>query len=126
MYDDLTGDMTQRLLDAMDGTALVLDADLRILRIGRPNWTRFLEDNRGRQDTSVTGSIAATIGQPITAFMAGERIRETFAALFLSVLHGRRNAVRLEHRCDAPALRRDMRLSVTPIETGDFQRHLLY
>ena len=126
MDDDLTGDRDQRLLDAMDGTALILDAELRILRIGQPNWTRFLDDNRGPHDAAVTGSIAATLGQPITAVMAGEKVRETFVALFLSVLHGRRNAVRLEHRCDSPALRRDMRLSVTPFETGDAGRHLLY
>lgn len=42
------------------------------------------------------------LDRPITEFIAGEALRETFADLFHSVLDGARAAVRIDYRCDAP------------------------
>lgn len=119
-------DMTQRLLDSMDGVALILDANLLIVRIGDPNWSRFLDDNRGARGASAGASIEATIGRPIGTFFAGEILQQTFSGLFRRVLDGRRDAIRLDYRCDAPDLRRDMRLAVTLLMARDGARQLLY
>ena len=116
----------QDLLDAMDGIAMILDHELRITRVGKPNWQRFLDDNTS--DVPVPRNVAMTdvLGRPVTAFIAGEAVRATYAEMFASVLCGTRPPVQFDYRCDAPELRRDMRLSVGPIISGGAVRQLLY
>lgn len=121
----MTGE-AQRLLDSMDGVAMILDANLSILQIGGPNWNRFLNENGASNTSPPTDSIAASIGQPITAFMNGATLQSTFAKLFHSILLGRREAIRFDHRCDAPDLRRNMRLAVTLLLSECGERRLLY
>lgn len=116
----------QNLLDAMDGIAMVLDRELRITRIGRPNWQRFLDDNPPRDSVDPDRAQASVLGRPVMEFIAGDEVRGIFAELFSSVLDGKRPALRFDYRCDAPTVRRDMRLSVTLIETGAGERQLLY
>lgn len=116
----------QRLLDAMDGISMILDHDLRITRVGEPNWQEFLDDN-APEDLEVRNRPRGDVlDRPVTQFFAGEVVRSTFATLFNGVLTGTRPVVRIDYRCDAPTLRRDMRLSVRPINTGGNIRHLLY
>lgn len=126
MRGELADSATQRLLDAMDGIALIMDADLTILQVGEPNWTQFLKHNGGTSDIQEKCSINVIVGQPITTFLAGETVKNAFADLFRSVLDGRRKAIRLDYRCDAPEFRRDMRLAVTPLAAGEAQQRLLY
>lgn len=116
----------QSLLDAMDGISMILDHELRIARIGVPNWQQFLDENpptdlavRDRPEQSL-------LTLPVTRFIAGDTVRTTFSDLFYSVLSGARSVVQFDYRCDAPALRRDMRLSVRPITTDGDTRYLLY
>jgi hypothetical protein len=116
----------QSLLDAMDGIVMILDRDLRISRIGGPNWERFLEANRPSDLKGSDCSKASVLDRPVLQFIAGTSVRSTYAELFNSVLSGTRPLVQIDYRCDAPALRRDMRLSVRPIVTGGKISHLLY
>ncbi len=116
----------QNLLDAMDGVAMILDHELRIIGVGEPNWQRFLDENRPQAPSACNGSSASVLNRPVTQFIAGNAVRSTFAELFNSVLSGARPLVQIDYRCDAPNLRRDMRLSARPIQTGDEVRHLLY
>jgi hypothetical protein len=115
----------QAVLDAMDGIAMILDHDLRITRIGLPNWQKFLDDNPP-QDAARRHSHASVLDRPVTQFIVGDNVRSTFAELFGSVLGGARPVVRIDYRCDAPTQRRDMRLTVSPISTDGEVRHLLY
>lgn len=116
----------QDLLDAMDGIILILDHDLRITSLGCPNWQRFLDDNPPQDATVGNRGIQDVLGSLVTQFIAGDVVRETFAELFRSVLSGARPFVQISYRCDAPTLRRDMRLSVKPITTGGNVNHLHY
>ena len=116
----------QSLLDAMDGIAMILDHELRIVQIGVMNWQKFLDENPPQDPAARNSSIINVLNRPVTQFIAGDAVRLTFANLFTSVLSGSRPAVRIEYRCDAPELRREMRLSVSPITTGGNLRHLLY
>lgn len=116
----------QSLLDAMDGIAMILDRDLRITRIGEPNWRKFLDENPPADLAARNRARQSALDRPVTQFFAGDAVRTTFADLFASVLDGKRPIVRVDYRCDAPTLRRDMRLSVRPIATGGGVRHLLY
>lgn len=116
----------QNLLDAMDGVAMVLDHELRITQIGKHNWQRFVDDNEPQDATIRSLSKQGMFDIPVTQFFAGEPVRALFADLFHSVLNGTRPFVKFDFRCDAPSLRRDMRLSVSPITIGGDQRQLLY
>lgn len=114
------------LLDAMDGIAMILDRELRIVQVGEPNWERFLDANPPQDPAARNHSKESVLDRPVTQFIAGNTVRSTFAELFKSVLSGTRPLVRIHYRCDAPTLRRDMRLSVSPIATAGEVRHLLY
>lgn len=116
----------QSLLDSMDGIAMILDHELCITQIGRPNWNDVLDKDPPQDSASRDRLDENVIGRPFTQFIAGNVIRSTFADLFNSVLSGRRRVARVEYRCDAPKLRRDMRFSVSPIQTNDSVPYLLY
>ncbi|MEI4263631.1 hypothetical protein [Roseovarius sp. D0-M9] len=116
----------QSLLDAMDGITMVLDSDLHIAQIGEPNWLQFFEDNAPQDKDAQDRSNKIVLDQPVTQFIAGDAVRRTFTDLFNSVLSKKRAAVQFDYRCDAPKLRRDMRLSVRPIKNDDDVSHLLY
>ncbi len=105
---------------------MILDRELRISQVGGPNWQRFLEDNPPQDLEAYNRAKQSVIARSVTEFFAGERVRSTFADLFKNVLSGTRQAIRLDYRCDAPKLRRDMRMSVSPITTAGEVNHLLY
>lgn len=108
----------QSLLDAMDGIAMILDRDLRIVQIGEPNWQKFHDENTPQSLAARNDANESVLGRPVTQFFAGETVRNTFAEIFNKVLSGRRPVVRIDYHCDAPTLRRDMRLSATQINSG--------
>jgi hypothetical protein len=116
----------QNLLDAMDGIAMILDAELRIIRVGGPNWQKFFDDNPPQSLTVCNRSADSMLNRPVTQFFAGDALRKTFTDLFNSVISGTRSLVLVDFRCDAPTLRRDMRLSVRPITTKGQARYVLY
>ncbi len=114
------------LLDAMDGIAIIIDRDLCVSQIGQTNWGRFLDDNPPEDPEALERAKHAVLGRPVTQFFAGESVRTTYANLFRSVLSGKRSYVTIEYRCDAPSLRRDMRLAISPIRSNGLLNHLLY
>jgi len=120
-------DAQQAILNAMDGVSLVLGARLCIVQVGTPNWQEFFEQNVSDDAKHLKQTPEAVIGQPITDFFSGERVRSAYATLFQDILKGQRGPFHVDYRCDAPALRRDMRLSIRRIEPGEGGQHeLLY
>lgn len=116
----------QSLLDAMDGIAMILNHNLRIIEVGGPNWQQFLDENPPLHPPVRNCPNESVLGRPVTQFFAGDAVRTTFADLFKSVLTKKRPVVQIDYRCDAPTLRREMRLSVTPIKADGKVGHLLY
>lgn len=116
----------QELLDAMDGIVMIIDRQLRIVQVGAPNWRQFMAGNPLREAADEACTAQSVLQGRITQFFAGSRVRDVFTDLFESVLGGARRVVRIDYRCDAPGLRRDMRLTVGPIRTGGEVSHLLY
>lgn len=114
-------DFCQAILEAMDGISLVLDRELRIVRLGARNWARFYEQNPVPSGCGAgLREPASVLNRPIADFIAGREVRETYGRIFRSVLEGCRGACHIDYRCDAPAVRRDMRLSLTPLEAAAF------
>lgn len=116
----------QNLLDAMDGIAMILDHELRITEVGEPNWQQTLDDTPPPRAEEPSPSSQSVIGRPVTHFFVGDLVRSTFAELFNRVLNGVRPVVQIDYRCDAPTVRREIRLSVRPIMTAGKINHLLY
>ena len=80
----------QDLLDAMDGVVMILDHELCIAQIGRPNWQRFLDDNPALDPAVRSRSKQSVIGHPVTQIFAGDTVRATLEEMFHNVLKGTR------------------------------------
>lgn len=106
----------QEMLESLDGIALILDPQRRVVAGGWGNWERFWSANGGN------GPAPQVLGQDLTQAIAGDMLRSAFRAAMTAVALGERPALRLDFRCDAPRLRRDVRLTVARCGT----RHLLY
>lgn len=100
----------QRLLEAIDGVAYLVDAEGIVRAIGTGAWDQFAEANdaAGLTATSVTG-------RSLFAGMAGARVREICRRLHYDVCVARRPAISYEFRCDAPGVERRMQMSVRPV-----------
>lgn len=108
----------QDILDAMDGVALVVDADLIVTAAGRRNWDRMWR----LQSPGVP--VQDPVGRRITEAMSEGVIRDTFRLLFHRVLSGETGTVRFDYRCDSPQRHRMMRLTLTPVAEGGARRML--
>ena len=107
------------LLEAMDGVVLVLDPDLVVRHVGWRNWHSFWNKNGGAESFEV-------VGRDIAAFFSPGEVRATYRKIFSEVATRKRGHFLLDYRCDSPTLKRSMRLSVTPIDSGSELKGLLY
>lgn len=98
---------TRTLLDSLDGIALLLDRDLRVLAAGMGNWRRFWAENDGPDRAP------PLIGHDVTQFFTRGPVRSAFRVALDGVATGARPALRLPFRCDSPLVRRDMHLVVS-------------
>jgi hypothetical protein len=111
---------TQAVLEAMDGIAIQIGSDLEVIAYGAANWNRFWQANGG------AAGYPDPRGRPITEHFSSGEVRDTLERLFHDVVAQRRTALRFDYRCDAPEVRRDMRLSVTPVQVDGSVCGLLY
>ncbi len=105
------------VLEALDGIALCLDARLRIVDMGRANWSAFWHANGG------AGAAPDVLGRDITDYFSAGPVRTAFRVALWQVLTGERSRLRLPFRCDAPDRQRDMQLSVTRLGAGSLLYH---
>jgi len=77
----------------MDGIAMILDDQLRITGVGEPNWERSFDDKPPHESVACAPAKETVLGRPVTDFIVGDTVRDTFAALFNSVLGGARPIV---------------------------------
>ena len=60
-------------------------------------------------------TINSVIGTSLFASMEGAAVRDACRRLHASVCRGRRPVVAYEYRCDAPDMKRRMRMSISPV-----------
>lgn len=101
---------SQEWLNCLDGIAYLTDTSGVIVAVGERNWSHFAREN----GAPALGSPVAAIGCNVLGLTHGEAVR-FFYTRALSALHsGKAGAISFSFRSDAPRLRRDMRMAITP------------
>ena len=104
------------LLDAMEGIAYVVRPDGRILDYGRRRWDQFASENKGEALLDP----ATVLGRNLFDWITGEAVQRTYRQWMDAVLTAKANhPATFKYRCDAPAERRELRMSISRIETAD-------
>jgi len=112
----------RELLNGLEGTAYVVDAQWRLVAVGQPNWRKFSDDNGG-------GALAdegALLGRPLADFIDGEPVRSLWASALASLDQGGVESVVVPYRCDAPTVHREMRMAVSAVIGEDGERYFLF
>lgn len=102
----------------MDAVAYRIDRDDRIVAVNDA-WRAFAAENGS------AGLADSIVGQALWESIAGSTVRQVYRSLLTRVRTG--HVVRFPFRCDAPTLRRDMRLTMTAQPDGavDFVSELM-
>ena len=104
--------MTELLhIDWLDGVAYVINPAGRIIAYGRPHWNRFAAENEAA-DLCEAESI---IGLDLLGIVRGKDVCAAYRHLIKELLQGRRDGFAFAFRCDAPHMRREMRMAITPV-----------
>jgi hypothetical protein len=109
------------LLDAMEGVCYLVDREARIVACGTRNWDDFARANGAAQL-----SASAVTGRPLFSFMQGEEVRQAYT-LFNDLLLSDGDApISFSYRCDAPEIRRELRMSLAPVRHDETVVGVLY
>ncbi|MBM3545956.1 MAG: hypothetical protein FJX54_03300 [Alphaproteobacteria bacterium] len=108
---DLGSPSFQSLLEAMDGVAHVVNRDQVIIACGERNWRHFARENGGKS----IADPAQIIGRPIMTFVEGEEVAGAYSGYLGRMFSGDLPRVSFRFRCDAPDMRRDLWMSISPI-----------
>lgn len=98
------------VLGTLSGICYVTDIDGNILNIGAEHWQSFAESN-GAPRLNVDD----TIGGNIFDFIEGEDVRNAMRQVLDKMQADKKSEWVMPYRCDSPAHKRNMRLSVTAI-----------
>ena len=104
------------LLDAMEGIAYVVRPDGRILAYGRQRWDQFAAENKGEALLDPE----TVLGRNLFDWIAGETVQRAYRQWIDAVLRTKANhPATFKYRCDAPAERRELRMSISRIDTAN-------
>ena len=109
------------LLDAIEGVAYVVEPSGQILACGSRNWDAFAQANGSASFVS-----SAVVGHDLFDYVKGKDVRCTYDYCLKALSSGRHRSFEIPFRCDAPELRREMRLSIRPIVVDDTMIAVLF
>lgn len=107
---------TQRLLDAVEGVAYLVNAAGIVVACGRPGWERALR----QCGSTVHLPVDSVLGRPLLGFIAGSAVRESYLRHMerAASMPGRPRT--FECHCDTPDLSRVLRMSISALrDAGD-------
>jgi hypothetical protein len=108
------------LLDAMDGIACAVDAESRVVAVGRRRWDRFAIEN-GAPELRADN----IIGRNLFEFVSGPDMRQAYRDLADRIISTGEPASAAV-RCDGPGAVRELRLSIAPLRLEDKEPGLLF
>lgn len=98
--------MLEKLLDAVDGVSYAVDADDRIVAVGRRGWDRFAIENGDGEPRADD-----VIGRHLFDFVSDPELRQAYRKLADRIISTGEPAV-IAARCDSPGAVRAVRLSI--------------
>lgn len=101
-------------LDQLDGICYLTGGDGRIIAVGASNWDEFAFDNE-----AVELSASAVVGRNLFDFVCGQELQGQLRGVLLRLASGLYDAWIMPYRCDSPAVKRNMRLSIRPVREQD-------
>jgi hypothetical protein len=108
------------LLDAVDGIAYAVDAEHRIVAVGRRRWDRFAIENNAPELCA-----EHIIGRNLFEFVSGADVQQAYRDLSARAF-STGEPITVNTRCDSPGLARELRLSIAPLQLGDERPGLLF
>ncbi|MGE3279646.1 MAG: hypothetical protein AB7H90_03700 [Alphaproteobacteria bacterium] len=112
--------MLEDFLDAVDGIAYAVDAEHRIIAVGRRRWDRFAVES-GAPELCAD----SVIGRNLFEFVSGPEVKRAYCKLADRVITTGEPEV-IAVRCDSPGIARALRLSVAPLRFGGQEPGLLF
>jgi len=109
------------LLEALDGIAYAVDGTGRIVAHSRASWTRACTEG----EASELAEPGAVIGRSVTDFATSGEVRGMIERQLAAVLAGDGPVV-YHFRCDAPDVRREMRMSISALPAEGLARGALF
>lgn len=100
----------ERLLESIEGVAYFVDGAGVIQAAGGTQWRRFAIDNGCPSLADPTSAV----GLSICEFTRGQDVRETYRRHMQQVV-GNGKGVSFIYSCDAPEVRRELRMAITPV-----------
>jgi hypothetical protein len=110
----------ENILDAIDGLAYAVDADNRIIAVGRRRWNRFAVDN-GAPELRAD----SIIGRNLFELVSGPDMQQAYRELADTIISAGEPAS-IAIRCDGPGVVRELRLSIAPLLLADKRPGLLF
>lgn len=99
------------LLNSLEGVCYICSFDGEILAVGEDNWREFANGNGAPQ--IFDGS--KLIGTSIFRYVSGAEVIAAYQSCFDEIRSQRSRTVSFTFRCDAPDVRRDMRMCLSGI-----------
>lgn len=112
--------MLDEFLDAVEGIAYAVDAEHRIVAVGRRRWDRFAVEN-GAPELRAD----RVIGRSLFDFVSGSEVTQAYRDLTDRVFSTGEPVV-VTARVDSPGVARELRLSVGPLQFGHKRPGLLF
>jgi hypothetical protein len=110
----------EQILDALDGIACAVDAEHRIIAVGRRRWDRFAVEN-GAPELRADG----IIGRSLFEFVTEADVQKAYRSRAEQVIANGEPAV-IFVRYDSPGTAKELRLSIGPLRLGDEPPGLLF
>lgn len=110
------------LLNALYGLSYLVDPDGYLLDYNQQAWNQFALTN-GAPELADKSNVT---GKSLYDFIAGEETKQSYRNFAELLIKGRRDSVAFPYRCDAPEIRRDLHMAITPIKQGHQVVALLY
>jgi hypothetical protein len=100
------------LLDAMAGIVYLTDLDGKIVNLGRQNWNAFASANNG--ESLIDGE--SVLSRSVFDCVAGDEVRGCYQRCFEAILGERLEFIRVMSRCDSPTARRQLWITMRPVQ----------
>lgn len=108
-------------LDALDGVAYLVSREGRIVGVGPTRWNAFAAGG-GVERLDAAG----LAGRDLFQFVSGAPLQDFYRARHETVLGGGAPSIGFEYRCDAPQIRRAMRMSISCLRLPEAPPMVLY